>query len=202
MIELLDAAPVRGALQKITDLEAAQRDDTARQAFADARKLIEDAVNAAANPQFTDGFDLITFARMRGENPATWPLHARYTECTVCGDETAVGCLNREQHMDTGMTPTQAEHLLAAKGRNTSGVYIVWAMGTDRYKIGYTTGMFARFGHLFLNSPVGLALVAFINGADQQFERSLHQRFERCRVRGEWFHETPELRALISEHAI
>jgi hypothetical protein len=67
--ELISAAPVRAALDEIVALESAQRDPTAKQAFADARAILDSAIANAANPAFAEGVDTDTYAQLEGITP-------------------------------------------------------------------------------------------------------------------------------------
>lgn len=69
--ELIEAMPIRLALQEITDKEVAQADDTARQAFAEARAIVDAAIAVASNPQFGDGIELAEYANLKGIKPDT-----------------------------------------------------------------------------------------------------------------------------------
>lgn len=63
-IEFLEAAPVRRALDEISALENAQREPSVRQAFADARAILDTAITRAANPELIDGIDIQTYAEL------------------------------------------------------------------------------------------------------------------------------------------
>lgn len=54
-IELIDAAPIRAALETITAKEGAQSDATARNAWGEARAILDAAIARAENPEFKDG---------------------------------------------------------------------------------------------------------------------------------------------------
>lgn len=76
----------------------------------------------------------------------------------------------------------------------TSGVYIVRAAGTDRYKIGYARrNLRQRIRNLRIGSPFVLEAVRIFERAPRDFEKDLHKRFARSRVHGEWFTESADL---------
>jgi len=67
-----------------------------------------------------------------------------------------------------------------------SGVYVIEAVGLDRYKIGYTNDIKTRMSALQTGCPVPIDVVCVLPcGADT--EKWLHRRFEDYRVQGEWF---------------
>lgn len=68
-----------------------------------------------------------------------------------------------------------------------SHVYLLWAEGTDSFKIGYTKhSVDERASIIEAYSPVPLTVLAFVPGT-QRLERSLHKRFEQWRLHSEWF---------------
>lgn len=71
--------------------------------------------------------------------------------------------------------------------RKDMSVYIVRALGTDFYKIGYTASSpKVRMQALQTGCPYELKLVAWFAG-DESDEAYLHRLFGDHRVRGEWF---------------
>lgn len=76
-------------------------------------------------------------------------------------------------------------------------VYFIEAVGTNRVKIGFTSGDAAdRLRQLQTGCPVPLVVRAVIAG-DQQTEASLHLRFAHLQQAGEWFDIGPDLARLI-----
>jgi hypothetical protein len=68
-------------------------------------------------------------------------------------------------------------------------VYLLWAVGTDRFKIGFTAKKSANSRAYGLESmcPYPIGIVADIPGTTT-LERSIHREFKEYRVhRGEWF---------------
>lgn len=63
-IELLHDAPIRAALEEITEKEGAQSDATARAAWGEARAILDAAIARAANPELKDGVDPETFGKL------------------------------------------------------------------------------------------------------------------------------------------
>lgn len=76
-------------------------------------------------------------------------------------------------------------------------IYFIEAPALGLIKIGYTLRVPERFTAMLTMSPVPLSLLADMAGGPQQ-EAQLHDRFERDRAHGEWFHSSPELRAIIA----
>lgn len=83
-------------------------------------------------------------------------------------------------------------------------VYLVWAKGTNRYKIGFTNRKFEeRMRELSSGqSPYPLELVKkVVCDKAPEVESKLHQRFSICRSYGEWFEfdakEVIEVRKLM-----
>ncbi len=63
-------------------------------------------------------------------------------------------------------------------------------------KIGYTINLAARLSGIQSGNPRELAVVATIPAATRQMEQALHDRFERVRLRGEWYKPWPVLEYL------
>lgn len=68
-------------------------------------------------------------------------------------------------------------------------VYLIHAVGTDRYKIGVTTKSIQKRLHsLQTGSPYVLRCLATIESREAHIlESRLHHRFKNYRVQGEWF---------------
>lgn len=81
-----------------------------------------------------------------------------------------------------------------------TGVYIVEAVGTGLYKIGYTAvSIDSRLSGLQTGSPIPLRVACFIRGGDRDTEALLHGRFASDRVHGEWFKGSARLLEYIDE---
>lgn len=85
--------------------------------------------------------------------------------------------------------------------------YIHWAANVDRVyfircqdfvKIGYATDVRRRLAAIQISSPYEVTLLAECKGGSR-LECELHKRFAAHRVRGEWFHLTPDIQAYIDE---
>lgn len=73
----------------------------------------------------------------------------------------------------------------------TSSVYLLWAEGTTRFKIGYTSGSVDdRASVIQAYSPFPLRIVGEMPGT-MQLERYLHNWLRSFRRHGEWF-DLPE----------
>jgi hypothetical protein len=71
----------------------------------------------------------------------------------------------------------------------TSGyIYLVWANGTDKYKIGSSAYPERRVKALQTGSPIPLSLIAVkeVENAEME-ERKLHKLWDKHRSQGEWF---------------
>lgn len=66
-------------------------------------------------------------------------------------------------------------------------VYLIRMVGTNLYKIGYSTDTNKRLSNLGTASPFELELVAKMPGTAAD-ERALHQKYNKHLVRNEWFH--------------
>lgn len=71
--------------------------------------------------------------------------------------------------------------------RRESYVYVVQALGADRWKIGRTGALAARLSTLQTGSPVPLVLVWSQVETEAINEVTLHERFAALRKHGEWF---------------
>lgn len=76
-------------------------------------------------------------------------------------------------------------------------VYAIEALGLNTIKIGWTKHLTSRLSAIRTSCPVELRLLGVTPG-NRTDESEIHQQFEDCRVRGEWFRATPELRAEVS----
>lgn len=73
-------------------------------------------------------------------------------------------------------------------------VYLAWAEGTNRYKIGKSTTIKKRFKGLQTSSPYPIKLIhkiACVKVPVGEAEKALHIRYHDYRVHGEWF-ELPQ----------
>ena len=68
-----------------------------------------------------------------------------------------------------------------------SGVYVLEAVGTDRFKIGWSTDIEKRINSIKTGCPYPTKLVCVIVSEDCKIERQIHELFSDCRVHGEWF---------------
>jgi hypothetical protein len=76
-------------------------------------------------------------------------------------------------------------------------VYAIEALGLNTIKIGWTQHLKSRLSAIRTSCPVEVRLLGVTPG-NRTDEVAMHQQFEDCRVRGEWFRATPELRAEVS----
>lgn len=80
----------------------------------------------------------------------------------------------------------------------TGFVYFIRAAEVGLVKIGYAADYRTRLRNIICNSPVEVELIAAIGAVNAADEEAIwHNRFRDDRVRGEWFRETPALRAAI-----
>lgn len=80
------------------------------------------------------------------------------------------------------------EEMLARYRANQGYVYLVHAVGTDRYKIGRSVNPVARLEQLKGQSPYPLQILECFWSPDAAAdEKGLHERFANNRVYGEWF---------------
>lgn len=76
----------------------------------------------------------------------------------------------------------------------TGYVYLVWAKGTDLYKIGSSQYPEKRLPGLQTGSPLELEMIAVIERSDYEFhERQLHSKWAWYRTQGEWFKFHPTM---------
>lgn len=72
-------------------------------------------------------------------------------------------------------------------------IYMIQAVGTGRYKIGFTTNVNSRLAQLASQSAFPLSLVASHPSDDMiRDEMGWHKLFEKQRVHGEWFELSTE----------
>jgi hypothetical protein len=79
--------------------------------------------------------------------------------------------------------------------RHPGHVYFI--LVGDKVKIGYSARPLNRLRALQTSHPDKLHILATIPGS-QKTEGRLHERFDRYKVRGEWFRFTPEIRGFIN----
>jgi hypothetical protein len=71
-------------------------------------------------------------------------------------------------------------------------VYVIRRPDAREYKIGITRDPLRRFHDIQANHGAPLELMLAFR-AGEQVERHLTFHFAACRIRGEWYRETPEL---------
>jgi hypothetical protein len=76
-------------------------------------------------------------------------------------------------------------------------VYFIEAVGLDLVKIGYTADLTERLRKLAPGCPAPLRLLGTVPGG-LLIERHYHERLNACRARGEWFHKSPALDAILA----
>ena len=79
---------------------------------------------------------------------------------------------------------------------NGSGVYFIQC--EEYVKIGVALDISKRLYTLQVSNPHDLVLLLLIEG-DRQLESSLHYKFTKDRIRGEWFRLSPKIEAFIEE---
>lgn len=80
------------------------------------------------------------------------------------------------------------EEVEASANPVSGSVYLINAVGTNRYKIGITTNIEARLSQLTKQSPFPLQIeIAFDSFDIRRDEKTLHEKFKKLRVFGEWF---------------
>ena len=70
-------------------------------------------------------------------------------------------------------------------------VYVVHAVGTPRYKIGWSVDVDKRINSLKTGCPYPVYVVTSIPTCDEKLEQKLHNMYQSYRVHGEWF-ELPD----------
>lgn len=87
--------------------------------------------------------------------------------------------------------------------KNQGYVYLIHAVGTNRYKIGRTVNPIARFTELKKQSPYPLQIVdSFWTPDAVKDETNLHTKIRGCRVYGEWFENNEVLQSGCSSPTI
>lgn len=76
-------------------------------------------------------------------------------------------------------------------------VYFIQGIDGGPIKIGMTTDLKRRLYDFQHGSPVKLVVLAVLKGGGEMREASIHRRFQRSRLHGEWFEPTSELLDLI-----
>ena len=66
-------------------------------------------------------------------------------------------------------------------------VYVVHAVGTDRYKIGYSSDVDKRINSLKTGCPYPISVITVFEGGTPEDERAIHGVYRDRRVHGEWF---------------
>jgi hypothetical protein len=87
--------------------------------------------------------------------------------------------------------------LLAAKDVPHAG-WVYFALAGDRIKIGHSKLMAKRMQVLRSSSASGAELLGVIRG-DECLEQNIHEKFQGQREHGEWFRDSPALRAFIAK---
>jgi len=75
-------------------------------------------------------------------------------------------------------------------------IYMILAPEVDRVKIGISAKVEQRLNNLQTSHSQDLCLVMMLDKPDK-YERVLHKRFAKYRVRGEWFQMCPEIAEFI-----
>ena len=78
-------------------------------------------------------------------------------------------------------------------------VYFVQALDGGPIKVGVAKDVQRRIKELQCACPVPLRLLGIVEKGGLRKERELHQRFAASRLHGEWFEESHEILACISE---
>lgn len=86
-------------------------------------------------------------------------------------------------------------------GRDRGMIYFITARDVGMVKIGFAHNPQARFHVVQTGSPIELKLERAGDGSYSD-EDELHSRFERLRVRGEWYRLTPEIENLMGEYPV
>jgi hypothetical protein len=74
-------------------------------------------------------------------------------------------------------------------------IYLVQALGTNLYKIGYSTNPESRLINMQTDCPFGVRLAAVIPGTIKD-EKILHKKYDHLRFRREWFIFLPDSKEL------
>lgn len=84
------------------------------------------------------------------------------------------------------------------KGGAQTSVYFMQAGEGGPIKIGLTNCVANRLRYIQTGQPCEIELLGSVTGG-KDLEEALHVRFAADRLRGEWFKDTPELRAVIEK---
>lgn len=80
--------------------------------------------------------------------------------------------------------------------KTTGFIYLIHAVGTKRFKIGFAIDPERRLRHLSTGSPFQLELLAVRKGP-QHHEAQMHRYFAEYRVNGEWFEPRRSAEAFV-----
>lgn len=78
-------------------------------------------------------------------------------------------------------------------------VYFIKPSGVDVVKIGTSTQPWGRLASLQTSHWENLSIIITIPGGLKK-EKKLHKRFSKYRIRGEWFHLSPEIQEYINDN--
>ncbi len=84
------------------------------------------------------------------------------------------------------------------EGEKAEVVYLVGCKENQSMKIGTTSEISKRLIALQVSSPFQLEVLATVKGG-QELERLLHQEFQSCRLRSEWFSWSEEILAKFQQ---
>lgn len=76
-------------------------------------------------------------------------------------------------------------------------VYVIQQKNDGPIKIGESTSLVSRMTVLKQGNPYSFNFLAAVDG-NTDLESALHQRFDRYKIRGEWFHPCREILNYIS----
>lgn len=79
-------------------------------------------------------------------------------------------------------------------------VYFCQSIVGGPIKVGLTDHPWRRLSALQIGNPYRLRFVGFLPG-DRADEQALHEVFASARLRGEWFHPTPDLTGFVNAEA-
>jgi len=98
--------------------------------------------------------------------------------------------------VDGDMLPEAFDELLDVPAKR--GVYFAFLHSRpDMVKIGWSNAIARRMAQLDRTMPDRICVAAIEPDATVETEAAYHRRFDRDRVRGEWFRSSPELVSLI-----
>lgn len=149
-----------------------------------------------------DGWDII-YARLRNSGLTEAPEAYREIFIRACQDAQILACDTARPHeVDELINRVTAIRSRQDAKRRPSIIYFVRREGL--IKIGTTTQLAKRVKAISRGScmPNGMTIgpveVLATMPGDRNIEEHLHRRFAEVRFQGEWFHETPELLALVA----